>query len=121
VRAQRYSLLLPGDIESVVERRLVLDYGETLRSTVLIAPHHGSASSSSYALLKMADPDYVVFSSGYRNRFGHPVPQVVTKYLEFDSQQLVTNVAGMISFSFHSDSAIPDLWLFREQNPRYWY
>ena len=70
VRGRGHSLLLSGDIESAVERRLVLRYGEALNSTVLIAPHHGSDSSSSYALLKMVNPDYVVFASGYRNRFG---------------------------------------------------
>ena len=41
------SILLPGDIMETAEFELVKARGERLRSTVLVAPHHGSSTSSS--------------------------------------------------------------------------
>ena len=41
-----HAFLFPGDIMAMGERALVSDAGEKLKSTVLVSPHHGSASSS---------------------------------------------------------------------------
>ncbi len=118
-------LLLPGDIEREAEIDLVLRYGKQLASTVLIAPHHGSASSSGYGLLKHARPAYVVFSAGYRNSFNHPNEEVLARYLDFGSVALFTANTGMISFEFSSQadavgkSSVPKL--YREENSRYWH
>ncbi len=118
-------ILLPGDIEREAEIDLVLRYGRQLDSTVLIAPHHGSASSSSYGLLKHARPTYVVFSAGYRNSFNHPNEEVVARYLDFGSVVLFTADTGMISFDFDSqaDPARQSSMakLYREENSRYWH
>ncbi|MET0379991.1 MAG: DNA internalization-related competence protein ComEC/Rec2, partial [Spongiibacteraceae bacterium] len=57
------SVLLTGDIETTVEARLL---GAKLApATVLIAPHHGSRSSSSPTFVAAVQPRYVVFSAGY--------------------------------------------------------
>ena len=53
--------MLPGDIEAPVERALALRYGEELQSDIVLAPHHGSTSSSSYAFIKRLQPTFVVF------------------------------------------------------------
>ncbi len=66
------SALLPGDIEQVVERRLAAELGSGLGSDVLIAAHHGSATSSSSAFLAAVDPRWVLYAAGYANRFGFP-------------------------------------------------
>ena len=92
---------------------------------MLLAPHHGSRSSSSYAFLKRVDPDFVVFSAGYRNSFGHPHDRVVTRYCEFASKTLNTAEAGMISFEF-SDTGVPENQIihvreYRKLNSRYWH
>ena len=50
------AVLLTGDIERAEEASLALRYQEQLRATVMVAPHHGSKTSSSYALLKRVDP-----------------------------------------------------------------
>ncbi|CAN5323323.1 DNA internalization-related competence protein ComEC/Rec2 [soil metagenome] len=77
-RPQR--LLLAGDIEREQESRLVARYGSALRSDVLMAPHHGSRTSSTPAFIAAVAPTMVVFQSGYKNRFGHPAPDVVDRY-----------------------------------------
>jgi competence protein ComEC len=66
------SFLLTGDAEDDQEAYLVDEYGSQLRATVLKAGHHGSASSTSGALLDAAQPRAVVISSAYDSQYGHP-------------------------------------------------
>ncbi|MFT4815615.1 MAG: competence protein ComEC [Pseudohongiellaceae bacterium] len=129
IRSKVGNVLLPGDIESQAEAQLARNYGRELTSEVLLAPHHGSRSSSSYALLKRVEPSFVVFSAGYHNSFGHPHEAVVTRYGEFASKTLNTADSGMISFEFsekiNEDGAQKDQSIhisqYRKQNSRYWH
>lgn len=77
---QRRSVLLTGDIEREQEAALIAATPEALQSDVLIAPHHGSRTSSSLAFLEAVAPRVAVFQAGYRNRFGHPAPDVTARY-----------------------------------------
>ena len=77
-----HSLLLTGDIEREQEVALVASQRDRLRSDVLIVPHHGSKTSSSAAFLDAVQPRVAVFQAGYRNRFGHPAPEVLARYRE---------------------------------------
>jgi competence protein ComEC len=70
---------LAGDIPAEQEVRLALARPHE-RATLLLAPHHGSATSSSPVLLNTLQPRWVVVQSGYRNRFGHPAEVVVQRY-----------------------------------------
>ena len=103
IRSVAGSVSLPGDIEREAEAQLARSYGVELFSEVLLAPHHGSLSSSSYAFLKHVEPEYVVCSAGYRNSFGHPHDHVLSHYGEFASNIHATAEAGMISFEFVED------------------
>ena len=76
------SVLLTGDIEREQELALVANYAESLRSDVLVAPHHGSRTSSTAEFLDTVQAKLAVFQAGYRNRFGHPVPEVVDRYVQ---------------------------------------
>jgi competence protein ComEC len=76
------SALLTGDIERAQEDALVARHGPALRSDVLIVPHHGSRTSSTPGLIQAVRPSVAVFQAGYRNRFGHPAPDVVARYRE---------------------------------------
>ena len=73
------SIVLPGDIGREAEDRITptLDTG---RITIVKAPHHGSATSSTPPFVTALHPAAVVFSAGRNNRFGHPVPAVVARY-----------------------------------------
>jgi len=72
------SVLLPGDIEAVVEQQLVAD-GAGLASTVLKAAHHGSCSSTTQEFLEAVDPAVVIISVGADNDFGHPCTGVLER------------------------------------------
>ena len=81
-RVGGHSVLLTGDIEREQEAALVASHGERLRSDVLVVPHHGSRTSSTAAFLDAVQPRLAVFQAGYRNRFGHPAPDVLARYRE---------------------------------------
>ncbi len=80
VSTAKYVFLLTGDIEQSAEEWLVKRYGNTLKSHLLIAPHHGSKTSSSLIFLEQVKPEVVLISAGYRNRFSFPHEQVWQRY-----------------------------------------
>lgn len=73
------TLLLAGDIERQQEAELLATSHEVLRSDVLLVPHHGSRTSSTAAFLDAVAPKVAIVQAGYRNRFGHPVAEVVER------------------------------------------
>jgi competence protein ComEC len=73
------SIVLPGDIGSAGEQ-LVTPRLEPGPITILKAPHHGSATSSTVPFITAAHPAAVIFSIGRGNRFGHPAPVVTARY-----------------------------------------
>jgi competence protein ComEC len=53
-------LLLPGDATTLVEEALVTQYGQQLRSTVLLIPRHGASTAATPAFLQAVNPELVV-------------------------------------------------------------
>ena len=60
----------------------MLARGATLRSDVLLVPHHGSRTSSTGAFLDAVAPRVAVVQAAYRSRFGHPAPEVLARYAD---------------------------------------
>jgi competence protein ComEC len=89
------SFLLAGDIETVVESRLVRS-GRPLRSTVLKAPHHGSRTSSGEEFLAAVSPEIVVISAGRDNRYGLPNPEVIARYTRTGADIRRTDLQGAV-------------------------
>jgi len=79
IEANGERLLLTGDIDTHAERSL-LDSPLAVPTHWLQAPHHGSRSSSSMALLNVLKPESVLISRGHGNSFGHPHPTVLARY-----------------------------------------
>ncbi len=113
------SALLTGDIESVSELAMTKRHGERLRAGVLLAPHHGSRTSSSPEFIAAVGADTVVFPVGYRNRFRHPNDAVWRRYQETGAQLLRTDRDGAVTVSFGAVSR--RLTIERESRRRYWH
>jgi competence protein ComEC len=88
--------LLTGDIMARAEKRLVQQTAD-LGSTVLFAPHHGSRTSSSLALIRAVNPEMAVISAGAGNRFGFPHSEVTDRYRAAGCRILCTGTHGAIS------------------------
>jgi competence protein ComEC len=112
------SALLSGDIEREQEAALVAAHGTALRSDVLIAPHHGSRTSSTQPFLDAVRPAVAVFQAGYRNRFGHPAADVLERYRAGGSVLRASPQCG--AWSWHSSSAGAGTCQ-RDLGRRYWH
>jgi competence protein ComEC len=86
-----------GDIGRRVERRLLPDLPAKI--DLLLAPHHGSASSSAPSFVSWLAPRIVVFSAGYDNRYGHPRDEVVARYRRRGSAIFNTAIDGAVTWS----------------------
>jgi competence protein ComEC len=93
----RISFLFPGDIKAPAEYDLVSTTGDKLKSTVLLAPHHGSKTSSTERLLENVKPEVVVISSRYKSSFGFPHPSVLKRYQDMGCRILETARNGAVS------------------------
>lgn len=114
------SLLLVGDIGRGIEQRLVQRLGEELRSTALVAAHHGSDSSSAPAFLRAVRPEVVLVSAGYGNRWGFPKAKVLRAIAAVGGLALNTAEAGAISLRFSSTGGLAAPELYRARHRRYW-
>ncbi len=91
------AFLFPGDIMKEGETTMVSTYGPDLHSTVLIAPHHGSKSSSTEAFIKKVRPSVVVIPLGRQNRFGFPAAEVLDRYRDIGSTVFRTDIHGAVA------------------------
>lgn len=104
VRSDKFKILLTGDIEKSAEYAL-LDVLELLGPIdVVLAPHHGSNTSSTYAFISAVQARHVVFSHGYKNRYRHPSAKVVERYKAFDTELWSTAEDGAITFRFANNT-----------------
>lgn len=112
------SILLTGDIEKDSEARLIERHAGRLYTDLLVAPHHGSKSSSSFEFVAATLPDHVVFTSGYRNRFGHPHETVQQRYADSGAELLRSDEDGAILVEM--DAGGLKLERYRRTHRRYW-
>ncbi|MEG3001957.1 MAG: DNA internalization-related competence protein ComEC/Rec2 [Comamonas sp.] len=110
------AVLLTGDIEAAQEAQL-LRSGQNLRADVLLAPHHGSRTSSSAAFLAAVAPHTVVVQAGYRNRFGHPAAPVLQRYAAQHMRVQSTPQCGAVHWN-----GVPaqPVQCERSLHPHYW-
>lgn len=112
------AVLLPGDVGIRGEYQMLA--GE-LAADVLLAPHHGSRSSSSYAFIRAVKPRWVVFSAARHSQYGHPHPQVVERYRELEAEPVYTATAGAIRFVLDDTGKTRQAWAWREHARRFWH
>lgn len=102
VRGRGGGALLTGDIEAGAESGLLRRHGVRLRHEVMVAPHHGSASSSTAPFLAAVQPKYVVFPVGYRNRWRFPAAAVVERYRRLRAEIFRTDHDGAVTLRVES-------------------
>jgi competence protein ComEC len=116
----KQAMLLPGDIEATQEDELVHgDQVADLRASVLLAPHHGSGTSSTEQFLQAVRPQLALFQMGYRNRFNHPKPEIVARYAALGIRYLRSDEDGAVTIRFDRQQWQADS--YRETHARYWY
>ena len=113
----RQTALLVGDIEQAQEARLVAD-ATILKADLLLIPHHGSRTSSSGVFLDAVQPQHAWVQSGYRNRFGHPVPSVLERYRERHIAVQDSPHCGAMAWSSQHSAQVHCTRLARQ---RYWH
>ncbi len=87
-----------------------------LRSDWLLAPHHGSRTSSTAPFLDAVAPRMAVFQAAYRSRYGHPAPDVLARYAERGITIVRSDYCGAAHWSSDGPATCQ-----RERARRYWH
>jgi competence protein ComEC len=112
------SALLLGDAEKPVEQQLV---AERLvpGTSLVVAGHHGSRSSSTPELVAATQAREVIFSAGYRNRWGFPKPDIVQRWRQVGARTDSTIEAGAVNVLI-TPTGLNTPRLYRQLRRRYW-
>lgn len=110
------SLLLTADVEAVGEAALVARHAPEVRADAVVVPHQGSKTSSTPAFVAAVGARTAIFPIGYRNRFGHPHPEVVERWS--GAGQFRTDRDGALRVALGKDVAVT---AERARRPRYWH
>jgi competence protein ComEC len=115
-----HSILLTGDLSARMESALVRQFGGQLASDVLVAGHHGSATSTSAPFLDAVHPRLVLYASGYANHFGFPAQEVQERVAARAIPALDTGVTGAIELRLGADGSLQGPRTWRRQARRVW-
>ena len=99
VSAGDYDLLITGDIDTEMERRLIERY-DLPDIEALVVGHHGSKYSTSAELLDALRPETAFISVG-SNSYGHPSDQAMERLSERGITIYRTDLQGDLRLSVH--------------------
>jgi competence protein ComEC len=112
-------LLLPGDIEAAAERELVAK--PTFAGVdLVVAPHHGSRTSSTPPFVQATHPRYVVFSTGFGNRWHFPAADIVARWRQSGACALNTAEEGALEFATVPEGGLRLVRRWRASAPGVW-
>ena len=110
-------LLITGDIEKSVEKYL-LEGNADLAADIVLVPHQGSKTSSTAQFIDAVAPDLALIAAGYLNHYGHPHPEVTSRYRQRGVAMASTIDSGSIQIEISaSDWRIKT---YRETRKRFW-
>jgi competence protein ComEC len=112
-------VLLTGDVPAREEAGMVAAFGSGVAAQLVVAPHHGSKTSSSEVFVSAVHPRWVSVQAGYRSRFGHPHPDVVARYARHGAQVVRSDWSGAARWRFGGDGSVA-LEQWRLDHRRYW-
>ena len=86
---------------------------------MLVAPHHGSKTSSTEAFIDAVAPKLVLFPAGFANRWGFPKSTVVERYQQREIMGLTTGIEGQVSVIFQQSER--EVKTYRGDLAPFWY
>ncbi len=120
ITSQFGSILLTGDIEELAETSLLETNKNALASDVLVAPHHGSKTSSSVGFVQAVGAKHIIFTVGYLNRFKHPKPMIEKRYENSGAWLYRSDYNGALLIDFTRKTNV-QIQAWRQAQPRYWH
>ena len=120
VQAGNGSALLTGDIDSIIEERLLRLQSAHLPAELLLAAHHGSNGSNSAAFLEAVAPKWVIYPVGHQNRYGFPRLQVQERVAKLNALQVLTSQTGALRFRFSARTQRWEYEPWRARSQHWW-
>jgi len=114
VRHHGKAIVFPGDIEACAEGLVVKQAGEKAKADILIAPHHGSKTSSTSGFLDAVEPKTVIIPVR-EGRYQMPSQSVLNRYEKRNIKILRTDRHGAASIRIHEGT----LEIRTKQKPRF--
>ena len=119
VEAHGKRVLLTGDMTAAAELELIVSGSLPRDIDILIAAHHGSATSSTQTFVDRVNPRHTVFTTKRANRFNHPHISVLTRFKTTDSTIWDTAMHGALTFKLASGEDL-SLQVMRTVHSPYW-
>lgn len=119
VSGNNQRVLLTGDIEAKIEKKLGIKYGDKLASNVLIVPHHGSKTSSTSTFINHISPEIALFAAGFNNQYGFPKSAIVKRYHDRNIKTLGVGNSGQITITFFENDW--QVHTYRQDFAPFWY
>ena len=111
------SALLLADPEAAAESELV---GQAIAADVVLVPHHGSATSSSPALIEAVSARVGIASAGFGNRWRMPRAEVVARWRAAGTTVISTEEQGAVRIRVPSTAGLIAIETERRNNRRWW-
>ncbi len=112
--------LLTGDAEARIERAMIPMLEAHAPLDVVVAGHHGSATSSGQGFVSATGARHVIYSVGYRNRYHFPNPGVDRRWSAAGARRWRTDGCGRVRFDFRPGRRRPHVSAWAQEHPRYW-
>jgi competence protein ComEC len=101
------SVLLEGDAEKAVERRIAILHHP--HAELLKVGHHGSNTSTTPEILASVKPSFAVISVGFHTSYGLPKEDVLARLQDAGARTYRTDVNGAVTFYLDGRSVTPYL------------
>lgn len=99
LKFKTFYMLFPGDIMETREELLARAVQKHPGAKILLAPHHGSNTSSTKFFLDKVHPESVIISCGFNNRYGFPHPDVLDRYRQKGIHIFRTDTHGAVTIT----------------------
>ena len=112
-------ILLAGDIPSSTELELIASRSLPPQIDILVAAHHGSATSSSQTFIDKVNPRHTVFTTQRANRFNHPHASVLRRFSNTETTLWDTAKDGAVTFKLTCSNGVSANAMRSDSSP-YW-